>query len=64
MCFKWDKSVGELRRWGGGVRKLLLLALAAAAVGLALLAFHPSTGPEVRSYLRDRYLRPGARLPL
>ncbi|GAB4256540.1 MAG: hypothetical protein Kow00122_14630 [Thermoleophilia bacterium] len=38
----------------------LLLALLG---GVAALALHPKTGPEVRGYIRDRFLRPGAPLP-
>lgn len=37
----------------------LLLILGAVLVLIA----HPVTGPEIRSYLRDRFLRPWARLP-
>lgn len=39
------------------------LALVALLGGAVALALHPVTGPEIRDYLRDRYLRPSARLP-
>lgn len=39
---------------------LAILALLAGALALIL---HPLTGPELRDYVRDRYLRRSARLP-
>ncbi len=44
-------------------RVVVAVTLIAVLAGVVVLAVHPKTGPEVRGYLRDRYLRPCARLP-
>ena len=62
-----DRSRSPLARKG---RLLCIVAAAVVALGLGLalvglivLVAHPVTGPELRDYLRDRYLRPWSKIP-
>ena len=57
----WSQSkVAPCGRVFGRAAIGLVVVVAAA---IAALVANPVTGPEIRSYLLDRYLRPWARLP-
>jgi hypothetical protein len=62
-----DRTRSPFNRRGrllfGAVVALATLGLGLAVAGLIALVAHPVTGPEIRDYIRDRYLRPWMKIP-